>query len=74
MLSKIRYVIKNSDGLYWGDSSNSTTKDLWKAKRFPDPEYYEIWINNALYKPKDPENYRLIAIEQTIKEVKPDVQ
>lgn len=68
MLSKIRYVAKNINGLYWGAGMNSTTNDLWKAQRFPSSEYYGMWIDSALYKPKDPENYILISIEQTIKE------
>jgi hypothetical protein len=71
MLSKIRYVAKNINGLYWGSGMNDTTKDLWKAQRFPSSEYYDMWVESALYKPKDLENYSLIAIEQTIKESEP---
>ena len=74
MLSKIRYVAKNINGLYWGSGMNDTTKDLWKAQRFPDPEYYQMWLDCALYKPNDHENYRLIAIKQMIEEVEEDVQ
>lgn len=69
MLSKIRYVAKNKDKQYWGSGMNCPTSDLWKAQRFPNQEYYDLWLENALYKPKDAENYTLIAIKQMIEEV-----
>lgn len=74
MENKIRYVLKHKEtGLYLGYSpDNPTTKNLFKAKRFPSEEYYQLWMQTSPYAP-EPNKYKLIPVNMTIEEVIPDV-
>jgi hypothetical protein len=52
-------------GLYYSTNTEHTA-NLWKAWRFYEVEYLNMWLEVANHRPKHPEEYEPVTVTQTI--------